>query len=105
MIQLKPAGHPCSRIGLQVATPDGHACPTQPGGSVGLPTQSSHVSQELRHAATCVQGLHLVGSLSVALLQLPVPGGFSEPSQTVVGAPGMAQHPKQSQPFGVRGPQ
>jgi hypothetical protein len=72
---------------------------------LGLPTQISQCAQVLMHAATCVHGLHMVGSSTVLRLQLPVPEGFSEPSQTVVGAPGISQHPKQSQPFGVSGPQ
>jgi len=52
-----------------------------------------------------VQGLHLEGSLRAVRLQLGCPLAFSDPSQTVVGAPGMAQQPKQSHPFGVSGPQ
>lgn len=67
--------------------------------------QTSQISQVLIQAATWVQGLHIEGSPTVLILQLPVPAGFSEPSQTVVGAPGITQQPKQSQPFGVSGPQ
>ena len=58
-----------------------------------------------RHEGTCSQGLHLVGSPTVSMVQLPVPGGFSEPSHTGVGAPGIVQQPKQSQPLGTSGPQ
>ena len=66
---------------------------------------SSHFSQVFRQELTCVQGLHIEAFPTVLTLQLPVPEGFSEPSHTVVGAPGMAQQPKQSQPLGVSGPQ
>jgi hypothetical protein len=67
--------------------------------------QTSQFSHVFRHAGTCVQGLHFVGSFTVLMVQLPVPGGSSDPSHTVVGAPGIVQHPKQSQPFGVSEPQ
>jgi hypothetical protein len=85
--------------------PAGQVWTLQSGGSVSFPTQSSQWSHGFKQAATCSHGLHFVGSVSVLRLQLPVPGGFSEPSQTVVGAPGIEQHPKQSHPFGVSGPQ
>jgi hypothetical protein len=52
---------------------------------------------------TCMQGLHMAGLLTVFTLQLGVPVGFSELSHTVVGAPGISQQPKQSQPLGVSG--
>ncbi len=74
-------------------------------GSSGLPMHTSQFSHEFTHACTCVHGLHFVGSFTGLMLQLPVPGGSSDPSHTVVGAPGITQQPKQSHPFGVSGPQ
>ena len=53
--------------------------------------QISQFSHVFTHAATCVHGLHLVGSFTVLMLQLPVPAGFSEPSHTV-GSGGGAAH-------------
>ena len=104
VMQENPAGHGGCPGRPQGCLPAGQSCWPQPGGS-GWPMQISHMPQGFKQAGTWVHGLHLVGSLTVLMLQLPVPGGFSEPSQTVVGAPGMAQQPKQSHPFGVSGPQ
>ena len=50
--------------------------------------------------------MHFVGSLSVPSLHDPTPFGFSEPSHTYLPPDaGSSQQPKQSQPFGVIGPQ
>ena len=46
------------------------------------------------HCVTCVQGGHLVGSPKSFAVQV-----FA--SRIGVGAPGTAQQPKQSQPFGT----
>lgn len=66
--------------------------------------QCPHVFVQL---ATCVHGWQRVGSASAAP-SVQVPGWFdagAEPRNTGVGAPGMTQHPKQSQPFGTSAPQ
>lgn len=68
--------------------------------------QISQVSQGFVQAATWMQGLHLVGSPRVSRLHEPTFLGSSEPSHTRLPLPaGSSQHPKQSQPFGVSGPQ
>ena len=104
-MHVYPALHGSSPGSPQIVAPPGQSCTKQSGGSVGFPMHSSQCSHVLRHACTCVHGLHFVGSARFASVQLPVPAGFSDPSHTVVGAPGIAQHPKQSHPFGVSGPQ
>ena len=57
--------------------------------------QISQVSQGLAHWVTCVQGGHLAGLSKSAAVQLA--------ARRMVGPPGMAQQPKQSQPFGTSG--
>jgi len=72
---------------------------------VGLPMQMSQCPHGFKHACTCSHGWHFVGSPTLPSVQLPFPLPSSDPSHTGVGAPGITQHPKQSQPCGVRGPQ
>lgn len=77
----------------------------QSGGSVVLPRHSSQCSQVLRHAFTGMQGWHFVGSFTCAMSHEPAPFTV-EPSHTYWPVPaGSSQQPKQSQPFGVSGPQ
>jgi hypothetical protein len=61
-----------------------------------LPTQISQVSQGFEHWVTWVQGGHFVASLKSFSVQLA--------ASRMVGPPGIAQQPKQSQPFGTRPP-
>lgn len=103
-MQLEPMGHGACPAPPHACAPPVQICVLQSEGNVGLPMQSSQCSQVLRHAWTCVHGLHFVGSFTSAIVHEPPPP-LSEPSQTVVGAPGIAQQPKQSHPFGVSGPQ
>lgn len=67
------------------------------GGSVSLPTQSSHVPQVLLQPVLCTQGGHFVGSAMSASVHVPVMFTFFVPPP----GNGMLQHPKQSHPFGV----
>ena len=97
--QVVPQGPP------QSAAPAGHSWQLHSGGRTSFPTQSSHVSHGLRHAATWVHGWHFVGSPSESTVQLELPFASVEPSQTGFAAPGTKQQPKQSQPLGVSGPQ
>ena len=66
----------------------------QSAGTVGLPTHTSHRSHGFMHWVTCVHGEHFVGS----------PKSFAVhvgSNRIGVAAPGTAQQPKQSQPFGT----
>src|SRR5262250_415993 len=66
----------------------------QSSGTVGLPTQISQRSHGFIHCVTWVQGEHFVGS--------PKSFEVHVGSRWIgVGAPGTAQQPKQSQPFGT----
>src|SRR5260221_3275818 len=76
----------------------------QLAGNARLPTHSSHSAHGFRQPSTCVHGLQRDGSPAWARSQLGFPWSSTEPSHTG-GAPAMRQHPKQSHPFGVRGPQ
>ena len=66
----------------------------QSAGTVVLPTQSSHRSHVFAHCVTCVQGGHFVGSPKSLAVHVGA-------SRTGLGAPGIAQQPKQSHPFGT----
>jgi len=67
------------------------------GGSVVFPMQSSHVSHVFAQLACCVHGGHFTGSLMSAMEQVPARRtDFDVPFASLT-----AQHPKQSQPFGV----
>lgn len=90
---------------LQTGEPSEHTWPAVPpsdpagahsGGSVVLPTHSSHVSHGFVHPAFCVHGLHLVGSSMLAMLHVP-----DKTTDLMPPAVGTAQQPKQSQPLGV----
>ena len=77
--------------------------------------QISQLPQVLLQPATCVHGLHRFGFESTFSVHVPLSLPSSEPSQTphvaptgqfgIAAMPGMTQQPKQSQPFGVNGPQ
>src|SRR5207247_159877 len=83
VMQLETSGQGCCPGSPHFCLPAGQTCSMHCGGSCVFPMQISHVSHGLMHEGTCVHGLHFVGSLTVLMLQLPVPAGFSEPSQTV----------------------
>ena len=69
----------------------------QSAGNVSLPTQSSHLSHVFTQSADCVHAGHFVGSLMSARVQVFVMKMFLVPP----AGSGMAQHPKQSHPFGA----
>src|SRR6266511_5867081 len=66
---------------------------TQSAGMVVLPMQISQRSHGFEHWVTWVQRGHFTGSLKSAAVQVV--------ASRMVGPPGMAQQPKQSQPLGT----
>jgi hypothetical protein len=77
----------------------------QLGSGAVRPTQTSHGSQSFLHDGTGVQGRQIDSSSRVSSVQ-PTDASWGEPSQTYLSLPaGRLQQPKQSQPFGMSGPQ
>jgi hypothetical protein len=109
--QASPVGQSGKQLVPHGVTPAGqlggeHAVePAQLAGNVRLPKQSSHVSQGFKQPWTKVHGLQRVGSSRCEWSHEGAPSSSVEPSHTAVFVPGTAQQPKQSQPFGVSGPQ
>ena len=78
LLQKKPLGQGEPHGAPHCCAPAGQTWHPHSGGR-SLPTQISHSAQVFVHDGTCVQGLHLVGSVSVVGVHEPLPFALSEP--------------------------
>ncbi len=106
-MQYSPGAHGAWPERPQEVCPGSHWPPASEQDAIGSgrPAHTSQAPHVLKHPVTGVQGLQAEGSASVSSRQLPAPSRV-EPMKTWMPLPaGNSQQPKQSQPFGVSGPQ
>ena len=105
-MQYSRFAHPACPGKPQPRPPDGHSASlpeVQLASMVVCPAQISQGEHSLKHDFTGVHGLQSVSSSRWAESQLPMPPEV-EPIQTKrPERAGNSQHPKQSQPLGVKG--